>query len=251
MNTAKIGGYSKLVLDGLNHLLWPAVCFNCKSSISEDSRGLCDECWDGIQSCIGSDYCPRCGRDVSRYAITDYCPLCENEQYHFDGIARAGVYAKSFSQLILKFKHDQTELQNLLGNLVKIALETSNFAEEIDIFTPVPLHWLRRFSRGYNQSLLIAKAIRPKDIKISTDLVRIRYTEQQAGCNTFSQRAKNVEGAFAVRKGNHFKGKTICLVDDIKTSGATLNECAKVIKDAGAAKVYAAVIAVAGQDKWD
>ncbi|MFA7484894.1 MAG: phosphoribosyltransferase family protein [Phycisphaerae bacterium] len=130
-------------------------------------------------------------------------------------------------------------------------METCVFYEEIEVFAPVPLHWLRRLSRGYNQSFLMAKAIRPKGIKISADLVRIRYTEQQAGCNTFSQRAKNVKGAFAVRKGHRFTGKTVCLVDDIKTSGATLNECAKVLKDAGASKVFAAVIAVAGQDKWN
>jgi ComF family protein len=150
--------------------------------------------------------------------------------------------------MILKFKHDRTELRESLGQLIKSALENCEFADDIEMLVPVPLHWLRRLARGYNQSLLIAKQLKRRGFRIVADLVRIRNTRQQSGCTTFNKRAKNVAGAFAVRKGHPFTGKNICLVDDIKTSGATLNECARVLKQTGAAKVYAAVIAIAGQD---
>jgi len=82
---------------------------------------------------------------------------------------------------------------------------------------------------------------------ISTDLVRVRRTKFQPTMTTPAARARNVAGAFAVRKGHSFAGRTICLVDDIKTTGATLNECAKTLKEAGAAKVFGLVLAVAGQ----
>jgi predicted amidophosphoribosyltransferase len=79
------------------------------------------------------------------------------------------------------------------------------------------------------------------------DLARIRYTKSQPAMASPAARARNVAGAFAVRRGHEFTGRSICLVDDIKTTGATLNECAKTLKEAGASKVFALVLAVAGQ----
>ena len=101
--------------------------------------------------------------------------------------------------------------------------------------------------RGYNQSLLIAKRLHFKSAPVNTDLVRIRNTPAQPTMTSPTQRARNVAGAFAVRDGHNFEGKNICLVDDIKTTGATANECAKTLKQAGAEKVYVLVLAVAGQ----
>ncbi len=254
MNLEKLINLSREVVRSVNHLLWPAVCLSCRCSISEDSNGLCSDCWSDMLTCVGGDYCPRCGCDVSQYAIIEgTCPQCQGLEIHFDKIARAGVYAGSLRSMILRLKHDRTELRESLGQLTNSALEASTFASDIEMFVPVPLHWLRRLARGYNQSLLIAKqlkrqGVKIKGVKINDDLVRIRRTRQQASYTTFPQRIKNVAGAFAVREGHPFTGKNICLIDDIKTSGATLNECAKVLKEAGAVKVFAIVIAVAGQD---
>ena len=94
---------------------------------------------------------------------------------------------------------------------------------------------------------MIAKGLRHPTACISTDLVRIRYTKRQFNL-TPARRRKNVAGAFAVRKAHNFKDKAICLVDDITTSRATLNECAKILKLAGAKKVNALVLAVAPSD---
>jgi ComF family protein len=176
------------------------------------------------------------------------CSNCRDEQIHFDGIARAGVYAESLRETILAFKNGQTELDLVLGGLADSALKASPFFNEIELFVPVPLHWLKRFYRGYNQSLVLAKWLKHPSAKISMDLVRVRYTKPQPDMHTFSARAKNVAGAFAVRYRHQFAGKRICLVDDIKTTGATLNECAKTLKKAGASKVFALALAVAGQN---
>lgn len=238
----------RLGLGGLNHLLWPAVCISCGQSAGEGDNSLCRDCWGELVSCAGPDYCRRCGRDASRYAMVDgACPDCQGRSIHFDGIARSGVYTDALQQMILLFKKGRTELDNVLGSLANSALEGGGFCDEVELFVPVPLHWFRRLSRGYNQSLVLARKLK-HPAGISVDLARIRHTKSQPAIASPAARARNVAGAFAVRRGHRFAGRNVCLVDDIKTTGATLNECAKTLKEAGAAKVFALVLAVAGQN---
>jgi competence protein ComFC len=237
-----------LAWQGLSHLLWPAVCVNCGDRILEANEGLCTRCWGQLLTCTAGDYCPRCGRDASKYGLlAGACAACREQEIHFDGIARAGVYAEALQQMILAFKHDRTELAHVLAPLASAALQGSSFYNDIELLVPVPLHWTRRLLRGYNQSHLIARHIKHPHARISTDLVRIRRTKAQPVAATPPARARNVAGAFAVREDHPFAGKTLCLIDDIKTTGATLNECARTLKEAGAARVYAVVLAVAGQ----
>jgi ComF family protein len=131
--------------------------------------------------------------------------------------------------------------------LAKLALDASGVSDlqSIDFFVPVPLHWTRKLRRGYNQAELLAQALSPCRSKVNTDLVRVKRTRPQPAMVSDRKRAANVAGAFAVRKRHDFSDKRICLVDDIKTSGATLNECATTLKNVGAAEVCAIVLAVA------
>jgi ComF family protein len=179
--------------------------------------------------------------------VAGSCPACQGLEIHFDGIARAGVYAEALQQMIVAFKHDRTELAPILGLLIDSAFQGSSFHGEIELLVPVPLHWTRRLRRGCNQSRLLARQLTHPTARIIADLVRIRRTKTQPTAVTPAARAKNVQGAFAVRSDHRFADRSICLVDDIKTSGATLNECAKTLKEAGAKKVHALVLAVAGQ----
>lgn len=229
-------------------LFWQRKCCNCGAVISETDKFLCNDCWPLLRQCTGGDYCFRCGKDVSRYALLPSgCADCQEKIFHFDAVSRAGIYTDLLRSLILKFKFfDATELKPFLSFLADAAFNGSTFSGGIDFFVPVPLHWTRRVARGYNQSHLIAKGLIGNPATINCDLVRIRKTKQQAVLTDTARRA-NVEGAFAVRKGHDFNEKIICLVDDVKTTGATLNECARVLKEAGANKVYAAVVAVARQ----
>lgn len=165
----------------------------------------------------------------------------------FDAIARAGVYDQTLQKMILAFKNGKTELDLILGFLMNSALEGSDFYRDVELFVPVPLHWSRCLSRGFNQSYILAGKLIHSSARISTDLVRIRRTRIQPAMASAAARARNVAGAFAVRHRNEFAGRKVCLVDDIKTTGATLNECAKTLKQAGASKVFALVLAVAGQ----
>jgi competence protein ComFC len=236
-------------IDGLNHLFWPAICVNCRESISETDENLCGNCWDQLLSCSGGDYCRRCGRDASIYGVVKgRCPDCQGRELHFDSIARSGVYSQSLQQMILAFKNGRTELDSVLSLLANSALEGSGFFSEIELLVPVPLHWSRRLARGYNQSQVVARKLSHPTARISTDLVRMRRTKAQPAMANPAARARNVAGAFAVRRGHNFAGRRICLIDDIKTTGATLNECAKTLKQAGASSVFALVLAVAGQN---
>jgi ComF family protein len=237
-----------LIWRGLSQLLWPSVCDVCNNAICDTDNDLCPKCWSELLTCTAGDYCPRCGRDASKYGlVAGACAACRSEEIQFDGIARAGVYADALRRMILAFKHDRSELATALTSLADATLQGSRFGDEIDLFVPVPLHWTRQFLRGYNQSHLIAKRLHHPHARVSRDLVRARRTQTQPQVATPAARARNVAGAFIVRDRHDFGGKTLCLIDDIKTSGATLNECAKTLKEAGAAKVYALVLAVAGQ----
>lgn len=251
MDTVKIKQAADFALQGIHQLFWPAVCINCSESICETDRSLCSDCWGQLISCTGADYCPRCGRDASKYAILEgTCPDCQGKEFHFDQIARSGVYkvGESLQQMIVSFKNGRTELDSTLSFLANSALQGSSFVNAVELFVPVPLHWSRRLVRGYNQSLILAKKLKHPTAKISTDLVRVRRTKFQPTMASAAARARNVAGAFAVRRGHKFAGRRICLVDDIKTTGATLNECAKTLKQAGASEVFALVLAVAGQN---
>jgi len=248
VETVKLKEIATFALQSVNQLLWPAVCAGCGESVCERDKTLCQDCWGELMSCAGGDYCRRCGRDVSKYGLVGgACPDCQGKEIYFDEIARSGVYGGALSKMVLSFKKGRTELDSMLGFLANSALEGGGFAGEIELFVPVPLHWSRRLSRGYNQSLVLAKKLKHPTAKINTELVRVRRTKFQPAMVSEAARARNVAGAFAVRRGHWFVGRAVCLVDDIKTSGATLNECAKTLKEAGASKVFALVLAVAGQ----
>jgi len=213
---------------------------------------LCTGCWRELITCTGGDYCSHCGKDTSVYGLLDgACPDCQGRDFHFDRIARVGLYENALKKMVLAFKNGHTELNHKLSSLANSALQGSGFYDDVELFVPVPLHWSRRLMRGYNQSLVLTKKLNHPTAKINTDLVRVRRTKYQTSFDRFktweAKRAANVAGAFAVRWGHNFTGRKICLVDDIKTTGATLNECAKTLKQAGAAKVFALVLAVAGQ----
>ena len=144
--------------------------------------------------------------------------------------------------------YDNREMDSGVKQLAVLGSTGSIGRQTLEVVRALP-HQFRivGLAAGTNSDLL-AKQIMPENSSIFTDLVRIRNTQQQWDL-THPQRRRNVKGAFAVRKGHPFNEKTVLLVDDISTSGATLNECAKTLKAAGAKKVYTAVLATAFHDE--
>ncbi len=244
----KVKGFFAGGLEAFNRLVWAKRCINCREVIFETDGDLCSSCGQQLNLATGGNYCRRCGRDVSEYAVFQgSCPQCREEEIFFDAIARCGIYGRPLREMILSFKCDSGKATKTLSFLANSALSGSTFLGEIDYFVPVPLHWTRKVRRGYNQSLVLAKRLIHPTAKVNTDFVRIRRTRIQPSTASVHQRMKNVKGAFAVRHRHPYIGKKVCLVDDVKTTGATLNECARQLKDAGAARVFALVLAVADQ----
>ena len=231
------------------HFLWPGRCRICGECILPDDEGLCRSCWQDLAGAVSADYCRRCGRDVSVFGIVGgRCGHCQEIQLEYDGVIRVGNYESTLRSMILSLKFsEKTEWAAPLATMLRQALATSRLSEQIDLLVSVPLHWRRRIGRGFNQSHLLAKKLNLPRIPVSTDLVRVRHTKRQWDLTT-AQRQRNVKGAFAVRKGHPFAGKTVALIDDITTSGATLTECAKALKQAGAIKVISVVLATAYYD---
>jgi ComF family protein len=151
--------------------------------------------------------------------------------------------------MILAFKNGRTEMDVVFSLLANSAFAGSPFFPQVEVVTPVPLHWTRRLRRGYNQAAVVAGRLRHPRAKVCPALVRVRRTAAQTTMSSPAARSRNVRQAFAVRGGRRITGRSVCLVDDIKTTGATLNECARVLKQAGAREVFALVLAVAGQSR--
>jgi len=150
---------------------------------------------------------------------------------------RRHAYDKHSRHLVLALKHgDRTHVARALGRWMRRS--GAELLDGADIIIPVPLHWTRLFARRYNQAGLLAHAIRAAGgPAVAPDwLVRRRRTPSQGRLGPLG-RARNVRGAFALRRGCSVKGKRVVIVDDVLTTGATAEECARVLRRAGAAFV--------------
>ena len=165
------------------------------------------------------------------------CGACARAGRSWDRARAALRYDKDSRRLVLGLKHgDRTHLAVAFGRWMQRA--GSEVLAGADVLVPVPLHWTRLFQRRYNQAALLAQAIHSSGgPPVAADwLVRRRRTPAQGHLGPVA-RERNVRGAFAVRPGRSISGKRVVIVDDVLTTGATVGECARVLKRAGAASV--------------
>ena len=221
----------------------PTLCVSCREPVS--GEGVCAECW-GKLSFIARPYCERLGIPfvydpgpglLSMEAIANPPAYARaRAAVRYDEVAKTMVHA-------LKYQ-DRTDLAPIMGRWM--ARAGQDLLDSADALIPVPLHWKRSWSRRYNQSGALAKIIsRAASVPVAPDaLQRIRATEQQIGLSK-SERARNVQGAFKVppEKKSVVQGRRITLVDDVLTSGATVDACARALLRAKAASVDVLVFA--------
>ena len=228
------------VLDGL----LPPRCAACGQEI-ESGQGLCAGCW-GRLTFIDAPHCACCGLPFDfEISGTTLCGACLADPPPFDRARAALVYDDHSRSLILGFKHgDRTDRAGVLGRLMARLL--AGLDAPVDVVVPVPLHRWRLWRRRYNQSALLAQAIADaaEGVYRHDALVRTRATPSQARRNA-RERRQNVRGAFKVepRAVPALAGRHVLLVDDVMTTGATVRECARVLKQSGAAEVSVLVIA--------
>lgn len=171
--------------------------------------------------------------------------LCRLGLTGFDAVYSYGSYEGTLRKLIHLFKYDgMRPLAKPLGQLLARVLPTT---QQFDYVVPVPMHWRRRFQRGFNQSELLATQIaRRWNVPVSKALRRVKATVPQVRLTNAKRRA-NLAGAFALKESVNLKNARILLVDDVFTTGATAAACARVIKNAGAKQV--ALLTLARTDR--
>lgn len=147
----------------------------------------------------------------------------------------------------MKF-HSNVDLCLMMGRQLGLELLHSGRFDDVDLLVPVPLHWLRRLRRGYNQSELLCRGIAevmPREVN-TTALIRHRYTREQS-LQRGAVRAANVEGAFRLRHPEQLEGRHVMLVDDVLTTGATLSACADAMRGVAGLRLSVATLSIAGQ----
>ncbi|OGL45488.1 MAG: hypothetical protein A2161_19410 [Candidatus Schekmanbacteria bacterium RBG_13_48_7] len=188
-----------------------------------------------------------CGRPfIAKWQVPRTCGNCFEQKIYFEKARSCLVYRKDnpVSRLILSFKYgSRFSIGNILGGvLAKYFIEY--FGNEfIDIIIPVPLHFFRRFKRGYNQSELLANTL-SKHVGLPVfrnTLIRMVRTQPQQG--SFSERSRNIKKVFKVIRPKKIIQKNILLIDDVYTTGATVNECAKTLRRNGCKKVFVLTLA--------
>ncbi|MBG05868.1 MAG: amidophosphoribosyltransferase [Rhodospirillaceae bacterium] len=233
-----VGAAKRLALDAA----FPERCFSC-GAIVDNAGALCVDCWPKF-TFIGSPMCALCGypfpHAVSPGAI---CAACTKRRPAFDAARAALVYDDTSREIILRFKHaDRTRYANAFGAWISRA--GAELVPLADVVVPVPLHPRRLIGRRYNQSLLLARAVaRLGRLPVIPDaLRRLRNTPSQ-GSLSRGARHRNVQGAFSLRGRAEVVGKSILLIDDVYTTGATVEACTHALKKGGAARVYVLTLA--------
>jgi ComF family protein len=236
-----------VLADGLLDLLWPRSCFGCGVPLSGGSGllHLCGRCAGSIDLILGHA-CPRCGsphRDDNRGRPD--CGCCRGRDFAFRScrclFEFCGLGRRIIHELKYRCGHHLLPDVGRLSRLVFGDLAGG-------VLVPVPLHWRRRWGRGFNQSALICGALaREHGCEVRHLLRRRRNTESQVGLGR-EWRRRNVEGAFVLAPGLPWKktvakGRKIFLVDDVLTTGATLDACARVLVEAGHGEVHALALA--------
>lgn len=232
-------------------IIFPEYCPGCNSRLNITDSDLCSQCWGRVREIIAQPFCTHCGKTAANYEIfNNRCHNCQDTKSKLDFVLRVAGYESPLKDMLWQLKYSgQSRFDRFLGELAAdMALARPEF-RDIDYVVPIPLHWIRQFRRGYNQSELMAAAMTRKlrhiglNMQLSCDLVRVRNTPPQTTLSEAKRRA-NLAGAFAVRPDHKFQGKKICLLDDVTTTGTTLETAARILRRAGAKSVGALVILV-------
>ncbi len=225
---------SVTVADPLGKRTDPVFCQNCIQQLTSDTNLYCNRCLSNLP--IGV---------ISKRTYSDRCGQCRAVNYSFDGAFRFGIYDGMLREAILRMKSLSGE--SFAVQLGKLWIESKRdqfISLNPTVVIPTPLHWTRWWKRGYNQSETLAEQI-AKEMKIPLQpnwVKRIRATRKQTTVSA-KERRQNVKGSFAMKSDLSLSGQSIIIVDDVFTTGTTVNEIAKLLKDHKADKIWVAVLA--------
>jgi ComF family protein len=253
--------------ESLFTVLFPSNCRICGDALLNISRlPVCPDCLDEIHPVAGK-VCSICGeRVLSSFAVRDpdglrRCPVCRRLARPFERAVAYGSYDGGLRELIHLFKYNGVRpaaavlgrmlaeaIASLAPDFEQAMLEQGLYDRHPILVIPVPLYKAKRRQREFNQAELIARAALKfypgnEHLQLAIDILqRIRDTRSQIGL-TSHQRRVNMRGAFAVNRAAEVTGRAVLLVDDVYTTGTTASECARVLRRAGASKVWVATVA--------
>jgi len=219
------------------NMLFPRTCSGCGTSLQDEGLSVCWDCRARL-SVIAPPFCSVCGEPVHGHIDHDYqCHTCCRQPPHYRHARAAIHYNETGRALVTGFKYNHAFWnQPLLIDLLEAAARSHYAIRDYDLMVAVPLHGMKQRERGYNQSMLLAKSLGKRlGIPVAKPgwLIRVRATPSQTRL-TARRRLTNVRGAFRAGRFADWKNRRILLLDDVMTTGATVSECAKVLKDAGA-----------------
>jgi ComF family protein len=226
-------------------LVFPPVCPVCHSLFDKQGKDLviCPVCRKAIRP-VRPPLCPRCGLPYPA-GKAHLCALCLKERRYFAIHRTCASYEGALKEAIHRFKYESVfPLRRVLGDLLHPTLKAMRREHPVDVLVPVPLHIRRLRERGFNQTLLLVRELSKRTgiPYCERALAKIKDTPVQISLKK-RERGKNVKGVFEVKDPEAIQGKAIVLVDDVYTTGATVNECARILVMAGAKQV--AVLTVA------
>jgi len=251
----QVAHWAERVAASLFFTLFPADCRLCKSPLLRVSRlPVCNNCLQALRPLSGPQ-CSVCGEAINSPVVLDHpetrCRICQTVTPPFVRAVAYGSYERSLRDLIHLLKFGQVRsAAPVLGRLLRnaIAALQPSLPPGMTAVVPVPLHAHKKSQRGFNQAELIVRAALKQPSPLdgfelcAKILVRVRDTGSQIGL-TRHQRRQNLRGAFSVKDAAAVSGRNVLLVDDVYTTGATASECARVLRRAGATRVWVATVA--------
>jgi|SRR5579875_139429 len=235
--------------DALISVLFPAPCALCGETLTTAGRlPICESCFASLAPLSGA-FCATCGRlfrsEAALDAKTPRCFACRQGLYAFDAARSYGAYTHHMVRAIGLLKYERmTQLGVWFAERLHSVVQQNAMLREVDVVVPVPLHRSRQRERGYNQAELIAKPLARK-LKVALGSYLLVRTKPRPERLLLSRRERwlTVRGAYEMRKGAQIDNLRVLLIDDVFTTGATLDACAKALKKSGAKRVMGLTVA--------
>lgn len=227
----------------ISNYIFPPRCLTCSEYLSGDGA-ICGDCWNNLRF-IKSPFCKICSYEFELKHISsgNICPQCIKQKPFFDYSRALLKFDEKSRKLIHDFKYyDKSILAEFLARIMHA--QYRDYISDIDLIIPVPMHKLRRLWRLYNHTEILSHAINNIIHKeVRSDILRkVKYTKSQTNLRK-KEREKNLKNSMVIENKSAIYGKRILLIDDVATTNATINLCARLLKKAGAKSVIALCIA--------
>jgi ComF family protein len=227
-------------LEAVASLIYPPSCTICSASIPAGEY-LCAECEAKVTRIV-PPFCAKCSEPFDGAITTTFdCANCAHRRLYFEAAISSYRARGIVRHVMLNFKYGkQIHLRHLIVRWLLAALQDERIRHrQFDVIVPVPLHPARERERGFNQAGLLAECLTEHiALPMEALLDRVRFTTTQTAFDR-AERMQNLRDAFRLRKNANVRRSRVLLIDDVLTTGSTLSECARILKRAGAASVYA------------